>query len=251
MPLSFDAPDAGRVNLELRRQRGGHIAKATGPAERLGKLLPPELVQIRGEDTVLSFDLIVFLSYPLLRVKADMRNLQVIKYLVCIERMASALEKALSKHTDDTPVSASVLRAALRRIADELVANGDGDAFEVPAADLYAVQFTAYPEVAGDDDTRDATADWIKELTFGMLLDAEGSLANLAQIELCLFMRFDEAKAFAKDGPWVRFSNVLLGAYGRYDSDSAWRITRPRWSCSRLCVRSSWAWSSSCRSTRR
>ena len=111
MPLSFDAPDAGRVNLELRRQRGGHTAKATGPAERLGKLLLPELVQIRGEDIVLPFDVVVFLSYPLLRVKTDMRNQQVIKYVVCIERMGLALEKALSKYTGESPRRSSALRA--------------------------------------------------------------------------------------------------------------------------------------------
>ena len=168
----------------------------------------------------------MYLSYAMLRIELGVRLELLIKYMVGIERMGAAIDKGLEHIRGDAPRSASVLRAELRRIASRLVADGDVAAFMVAPTDLYEVQFTPYPVIAAPEaegeeeapeDPHDSTMDWLSELSYHRLLDAEGTLSVVLQIELCVFHRFDEAEAFKAKGVWEKFSSITMGAYGRDD----------------------------------
>ena len=188
MPLSFAVPDNGQVGFALRRQRGVHNTLGTGACRRLASLLPIEVsVSPDADAAALPLDLVIYLSYAMLRIEQGVRLELLIKYMVGIERMGAAIDKGLEHIRGDAPRSASVLRAELRRIATRLVADGDGAAFMVAPADLYEVQFTAYPVIAAPEaegeeeapeDPHDSTMDWLSELCPPALVLVRGCLVH-------------------------------------------------------------------------
>ena len=115
MPLSFAVPDNGQVGVALRRQRGVHNTLGTGACRRLASLLPIEVsVSADTDAAALPLDLVMYLSYAMLRIEVGVRLELLIKFMVGIERMGAAIDKGLEHIRGDAPRSASVLRAELR-----------------------------------------------------------------------------------------------------------------------------------------
>ena len=117
MPINFEVDAAGRAGAELRVARRDMRLVCTGPAARLGLLLPHLTTTItRSPSTGLPVTVRVQYLLPLwlaagtLVANDAVKQLLVFQYLLGCERCGVAIDCLLSHWPDNTPTSPSVLR---------------------------------------------------------------------------------------------------------------------------------------------
>ena len=98
MPLGYVVPALGRTGADLRAARGPHGLVATGPAARLGSLLPhlttttTQTADGRPLEVRLPFLLALWLILGCLTITDDVAILCVYEYMVGAERLGAALD---------------------------------------------------------------------------------------------------------------------------------------------------------------
>ena len=146
MPLGYFVAANGRTGADLRVARGDHEVVATGPAARLGTLLPhigtTTTISADGRplEVRLPFLFVAWLILGCLAVTDEVAALFVYEYVVGAERMGAALDTVLAAYDTEvnTPVSPSVLRRKLLLLSVQLRAT-DPTVFTVTAACLLVV----------------------------------------------------------------------------------------------------------------
>ena len=124
MPLGYFVPANGRTGARLRVARTVHELLATGPAARLGTLLPhiTTTTTITGDarplEVRLPLVLALWLVLGCLVPSQDVVDLYVYQYMVGAERLGSALDLLLDKL--DEEASAVLTPSLLRRKLLEL-----------------------------------------------------------------------------------------------------------------------------------
>ena len=121
MPLGYFVPANGRTGARLRVARGAHELVATGPAARLGTLVPHLTTTTtitadgRPLEVRLSFLLALWLVLGCLLPSEDVLALLVYEYVVGAERLGSALDTLLGDIDDNVAIALtpSVLRRKL------------------------------------------------------------------------------------------------------------------------------------------
>ena len=107
MPLGYFVAAEGRTGAALRVARGGHELVATGPAARLGTLLPHNTTTTtqssdgRPLEVRLPFALALWLVLGCLLPSEDVLALLVYEYVVGAERLGSALDTLLGEIDDN------------------------------------------------------------------------------------------------------------------------------------------------------
>ena len=201
MPLGYFVAAEGRIGAALRVARGGHELVATGPAARLGTLLPHNTTTTtqscdgRPLEVRLPFALALWLVLGCLLPSEDVLALLVYEYVVGAERLGSALDTLLGEIDDNgaTALTPSVLRRKLLELGTSLRASNPVP-FTVTAACLMVV--------GGASDDHDCThlptplhcpalaPGWFGLVTYAMLLSPDGTFAVLAELECVWMQRF-------------------------------------------------------------
>ena len=226
MPLGYVVPALGRTGADLRAARGPHGLVATGPAARLGSLLPhlttttTQTADGRPLEVRLPFLLALWLVLGCLTITDDVANLCVYEFMVNADRLGAVLDELLKNYQDTENVTPSVLRRKLLLLAASLRA-------ETPA--LFRVTAACLFVVGGDADNIEVGAlapaqpvwplspPWFAHVTFGMLLSPDKTLIILAELECVWAPRFFPAQRSAHGGI-IRFESILVNAL---DSNSA------------------------------
>ena len=105
MPLGYVVPALGRTGADLRAARGPHGLVATGPAARLGSLLPhlttttTQTTDGRPLEVRLPFLLALWLVLGCLTITDDVAILCVYEYMVGAERLGAALDTIVVSRT--------------------------------------------------------------------------------------------------------------------------------------------------------
>ena len=135
MPLALVVADAGHTGLALRRHRGAHTLQGTGQCKRLRLLLP---AHVKGTEhhAEVPHRVALWLGSALVGLHDDAKAEFLFARMVGHERLGVALDKTLERVKDDTPRTASVLRAELKAIASTLRTEGVVEML-VAAADMY------------------------------------------------------------------------------------------------------------------
>ena len=117
MPINFEVDAAGRAGAELRVARRDMRLVCTGPAARLGLLLPHlTTTTTRSPSTGqpvtvrVQYLLPLWLAAGTLVANDAVKQLLVYEYLLGCERCGVAIDCLLAHWTDNLPVSPSVLR---------------------------------------------------------------------------------------------------------------------------------------------
>ena len=106
MPLGYVVPALGRTGADLRAARGPHGLVATGPAARLGSLLPhlttttTQTADGRPLEVRLPFLLALWLVLGCLTITDDVANLCVYEFLVNADRLGAVLDELLNNYHD-------------------------------------------------------------------------------------------------------------------------------------------------------
>ena len=190
MPFVLAVADEGRTGRALRVHRGQHLLHGRQQCRRIAKLLPA-LVEDTGSFALVPHRLGIWLGAACAGLAEDARDAAVYAQMIGHERLGAALDACLPAVQDDAPRSPSVLRALLRREGIRRRAEELDDTL-VRLPDLYEVA-TAFPTGDGIDDV----FDWIEFISYGALLDAEGSLTLIGDIEIQL-TRFVDTSALRK-----------------------------------------------------
>ena len=145
MPLGYVVPALGRTGADLRAARGPHGLVATGPAARLGSLLPhlttttTQTADGRPLEVRLPFLLALWLVLGCLTITDDVAILCVYEFLVNADRLGAVLDELLNINYHDAEiVTPSVLRRKLLLLAASLHAETPA-LFRVTAACLFVV----------------------------------------------------------------------------------------------------------------
>ena len=123
MPLSYVVEAFGRTGAELRVARGAHDLIATGASSRLGLLLPGHTTTTvvtpdgRPLEVRLPFLLASWLLLGTLTVHVQVGVLLVYEHMIGAERLGAALDLLLGALTNNEPLTPSVLRRHLLRLA--------------------------------------------------------------------------------------------------------------------------------------
>ena len=204
MPLSLVvAEDGGRSGLALRRHRGDHELRATGPSSRLQSILPSLITAHADGSVIVPFVVLM---------EDDARAELFFNQMVGFERLCAALDALINLVADNSPLHPSVFRAQLRTIARRLHTENTA-ALVVAVADFYSVGPSVFPQGDGVD----LVFDWMGCLRYGDLLDAEGSLSIVALLEAALAPRFDSAVTLAVDGPLDRLASAVTKSVGEVE----------------------------------
>ena len=147
MPLGYFIEAHGRAGAELRVARGRHELLATGPAARIGSLLPhlttttTQAPDGRPLEVRMPFLLALWLVLGCLVPAEDVLGLLVYEHIVGAERLGAALDTILAA-LDSTDFGMAVAPSVLRRKLLELGAKlrgTNGVPFTVTAACLIVV----------------------------------------------------------------------------------------------------------------
>ena len=126
MPLGYFVPSMGRTGPELRVARGTHELLATGPAARIGTLLPNHTTTTtlapHGAplEVRVPFLLAQWLLLGLLVISDAVGHSPVYMYMVGAERLGAALDAVLALFEGNDNVTPSVLRCRLLQLARQL-----------------------------------------------------------------------------------------------------------------------------------
>ena len=202
MPLRIELADGGLVGNPLRAHRGAHNLVASGQCARLYDLTAKFITKV-GADIIVPYAFVLWLVLPMLYLDEDAMDEYITHQIVGWEFIGAALDDVLPELDTDEPRTPSVLRAELRRAA--AAKGNDSFLYTVSLADMYEIFDGATPT---DDHIVDAY-DWFFAITYRMLLDADGMLSVVAEIEVCIYPRFDTAVAHAEKAPYQRFSTLL------------------------------------------
>ena len=234
MPLGYVVPALGRTGADLRAARGPHGLVATGPAARLGSLLPhlttttTQTADGRPLEVRLPFLLALWLVLGCLTITDDVAILCVYEFLVNADRLGAVLDELLKNYHDTETVTPSVLRRKLLLLAASLRA-------ETPA--LFRVTAACLFVVGGDADNIEVGAltpaqpvwplspPWFAHVTFGMLLSPDKTLIILAELECVWAPRFFPAQRSAHGGI-IRFESILVNALDT-NSQTQQRLSTP------------------------
>ena len=226
MPLGYVVPALGRTGADLRAARGPHGLVATGPAARLGSLLPhlttttTQTADGRPLEVRLPFLLALWLILGCLTITDDVAILCVYEYMVGAERLGAALDSILNRLNENEAITPSVLRRKMLALAASL-------RVETPA--LFCVTIACLFVVGGDADNLELGAltpaqpiwplspPWFGHVTFGMLLSPDKTLVIFAELECVWAPRWFPAQRSAHGGI-VRFETILVNAL---DANSA------------------------------
>ena len=226
MPLGYVVPALGRTGADLRAARGPHGLVATGPAARLGSLLPhlttttTQTTDGRPLEVRLPFLLALWLVLGCLTITDDVAILCVYEYMVGAERLGAALDSMLNRLNENEAITPSVLRRKMLALAASL-------RVETPA--LFCVTIACLFVVGGDADNLELGAltpaqpiwplspPWFGHVTFGMLLSPDKTLVIFAELECVWAPRWFPAQRSAHGGI-VRFETILVNAL---DANSA------------------------------
>ena len=203
MPLSYVVESFGRTGAELRVARGAHDLIATGASSRLGLLLPGHTTTTvatpdgRPLEVRLPFLLASWLLLGTLTVHVQVGVLLVYEHMIGAERLGAALDLLLSALTNNEPLTPSVLRRHLLRLAATmrpeqpvpltvtvaclLVVGGNADNLECGA-------------LATPIGTPPLDPNWFSSVTFNMLLCPDGTLTILSELEGVLAPRLFPAQ---------------------------------------------------------
>ena len=209
MPLALEQEDTeGRTGEDLRSFRDAHTLVATGLCRRLLELVPSVVTQ-SGEVVTINYTLALWLVLPTLTLEEDAMDELLTHQMVGWELLGATLDELLLQICGrDATVKArtpSVLRAQLRRTAFTLEAGHGAPKFVVAAADLYEVFDSATPVL---DHIKD-NYDWLFLVSYRMLLDPDGKLSIVAEIEVCIFPRFVDTVALGKGAPYNRLASLV------------------------------------------
>ena len=203
MPLGYLVPSSGRTGPELRVARDTHELLATGPAARIGTLLPNHTTTTtlapHGAplEVRVPFLLAQWLLLGLLIISDAVGHSHVYMYMVGAERLGAALDAVMALFEGDDTLTPSVLRCRLLRLARQLRAKQP-----VP----FTVTHSCLLTVGGDADNLDCVAlavpmavpplfpPWFTELTFAMLSSPDGTLVILSELEIVLHPRMFPAQ---------------------------------------------------------
>ena len=203
MPLGYLVPSSGRTGPELRVARDTHELLATGPAARIGTLLPNHTTTTtlapHGAplEVRVPFLLAQWLLLGLLIISDAVGHSHVYMYMVGAERLGAALDAVMALFEGNDTVTPSVLRCRLLRLARQLRA-------EQPVP--FTVTHSCLLTVGGDADNLDCAAlavalavpplfpSWFTEVTFAMLSSPDGTLVILSELEIVLHPRMFPAQ---------------------------------------------------------
>ena len=187
MPLGYFVPANGRTGARLRVARGAHELVATGPAARLGTLVPHLTTTTtitadgRPLEVRLSFLLALWLVLGCLVPSEDILGLFVYQHLVGAERLGAALDVLLDAYDTEAAgmLTPSLLRRNLLELSKRLRSANPGP-FTVTLACLLVV--------GGPDDDLECShlamplhtpaiePSWFGLITFTMLLSPDENL---------------------------------------------------------------------------
>ena len=119
MPLAYVIAASGRSGAALRVARSGHELLATGPAARIGSLLPDDTTittlsaSQRPLEVRLGFNLVLWLVMGCLIPHADVLVLRVYEHMVGASRLGAAIDKLVTAYIEkngDDVTTPSVVR---------------------------------------------------------------------------------------------------------------------------------------------
>ena len=193
MPINYEVDAAGRAGAELRVARRDMRLVCTGPAARLGLLLPHlTTTTTRSPSTGqpvtvrVQYLLPLWLAAGTLVANDAVKQLLVYEYLLGCERCGAAIDCLLAHWTDNTPVSPSVLRKFFITTAVRLRAETPATFTVTPACMLLvggAADDTELRALATPQTTPSCMPVWMRTVTYDHLLPPDGTFIAFSELE--------------------------------------------------------------------